>query len=305
MSIIRTRHDRENPFVQLTKASLWDPNLSLEAIGLWARILSRPDNWVIHVSELKKSCGIGENKAYRILNELIENGYAYRYQPVKDGRYQAWETHVFEDKHSKEEIKEMFTLRCFPDAEIPDAENGGTTNIDCTNSSPLRVEEEMIYKEGRHSPPPSADASGLTDHFLSKIKERSPQFRPPNLKKWIKEIDCLLRIDKRNLEECKKLIDWSATHRWWNVACLCPSKLRKCYDEMLLQMNAEKDQFVIRENRAYALKMKEKYPEDMKGLSFDEKYAMNRRTGKEVPFNLPAKQFKECLASLFGAQHVG
>ena len=304
MSIIRTRHDRANPFVQLTKVSLWDQNLSLEAVGLWARLMSRPDNWVVHVSELKKSCGIGETKAYRILKELIDNGYAYRFQPIKEGRYQPWETHVFEDKHSKEEIKEMFTLRGFPDAEFPDAENRGTTNIDCTNSSSLQSEEEKKCKEDRLTPLPSAEASSLTDHFLSKIKERSPEFKVPNLKKWVKEMDLIIRLDKRNPEEIKRLIEWSATHKWWKVACLSPSKLRRVYDEMLIQMAGEKDKDIVRENRNYALKMKERYPEDMKSLSFDDKFVMNRSVGKEVPFTLPHEQFKKVLASLFGAEHV-
>ena len=75
MSIIRIQHNRENPYIQLNKKDLWDPNLSLEAVGLLARISSKPDDWHINVKELVKSCGCGKEKIYRILDELIKHGY--------------------------------------------------------------------------------------------------------------------------------------------------------------------------------------------------------------------------------------
>ena len=72
MTIIRTVHDKSNPYVMLNKASLWDTQLPLEAVGLWARLMSRPDNWEVRTSEIQKSCQIGKDKARAILKILIE-----------------------------------------------------------------------------------------------------------------------------------------------------------------------------------------------------------------------------------------
>ena len=58
MSILRVKHDKKNPYVMINREALWDKDLSLQAIGLWARLLSRPDDWKIYVSELAQSCGL-------------------------------------------------------------------------------------------------------------------------------------------------------------------------------------------------------------------------------------------------------
>jgi predicted transcriptional regulator len=303
MSIIRTIHNRENPFVMINKAALWDQGLSLEAVGLWARLLSRPDNWETKVTELTKSCKIGQKKCYALLKELIDNGYAYRRQINGKGGFKCWETHVFEFKVSKEEIKEMFTLGSLAQAPTALSANEDATNTECTNSSSLRSEDKEEYKEAPASPPPSADASALFDLFLQKIRERNPKFKEPNKLKWVKEFDLLLRVDKREVEEVKNLILWAATHKWYRTACLSPAKLRKDFDVMTMQKEGEKEQDLVKRNRAYALKIKEKYPEQMKGLTFDDKFAMNRSTAKEIPFNLPEEIFKKTLVQMFGGSH--
>lgn len=140
MSIVRTIHNRENPFVQLNKKALWDQNLSLEAVGLWARLLSRPDNWEVRVSELCKSCGCGRDKIRSILNELITNGYAFRVQPRTKGKFADYDTYVFEFKMTKEEIKEMFTETDFP-APVSSAPINTTLLIQ-SNNTPILKEIE-------------------------------------------------------------------------------------------------------------------------------------------------------------------
>lgn len=80
MSIVRVKHNRENPFVQLSKKALWDESLSLKAIGLWARCMSRPDDWCFCISELVKHTKEGKKSVYSAIDELIHNGYALRFQ---------------------------------------------------------------------------------------------------------------------------------------------------------------------------------------------------------------------------------
>jgi hypothetical protein len=78
MSIIRVLHNRENPYVQLNKEALWNPGLSLGAVGLWARCMSRPDNWTFRVKELAAKCMEGKDAIYSKINELIKAGYVVR-----------------------------------------------------------------------------------------------------------------------------------------------------------------------------------------------------------------------------------
>lgn len=90
MSIIRVIHNQENPFVQLNKKALWDKNLSLKAVGLWARCMSRPDNWEFSVKELVSKSKEGRRAIDGAIKELIEAGYALRleyYEKSEDGRF--------------------------------------------------------------------------------------------------------------------------------------------------------------------------------------------------------------------------
>ena len=164
MTIVRIKHTKENPYVVLDKKALWDKNLSLDAVGLWARLLSRPDDWQIYVTELCASCDCGETKMYRILSELIDNGYAYRHHSKKkDGKFSVYEYFVFETKTSLEQIKIIFPHLDFPGLGEPGLENQALLSID-----PL----PSIEKETDKKPSPTAPCSKKA--FDIEKKEREP-----------------------------------------------------------------------------------------------------------------------------------
>lgn len=151
MSIIRTHHDKENPYVMLNKISIWDSDLSLEAVGLWTRLMSRPDNWKVRSSELCKSCGVGKDKMRSLLKQLIERGFAYRWQTIaQNGRYTDWETLVFETKKTPEEIKKMFPEPENPSPVKPAPVNSPLLNIDSTKQS---SKDDFKDKRERRRPP--------------------------------------------------------------------------------------------------------------------------------------------------------
>ncbi len=77
-SIIRVVHNRENPFVQLNKEALWDPRLSLKAVGLWTRCLSRPNDWKFSIAELVTKCKEGRGAIDSAMHELIAANYVIR-----------------------------------------------------------------------------------------------------------------------------------------------------------------------------------------------------------------------------------
>jgi len=304
MSIVRTLHNKENPYVQINRKALWDPDLSLEAVGLWSRLLSRPDDWEVSVTELSKSCNTSTKQIYRLLNDLIKCGYAWRQQGrKKDGDFGKYETYVFEFKVSPDEIKEMFTVAHFTLSGDALSVQCPTTNTDLTkSSSSLRSEEEICKKV--EAPPPSADAELLTDFFLGKIRERNPAFKEPNRQQWLRDFDLLLRIDSRNADQTKLLIEWAADDNWWSHACLSPSKLRKDYDKMVMQKSSANVKNNSKINIAYAKSLKEKYPEQMKAMTFDSKYVSNIPAGKEVKLDMEPKIFMEILPTLFGGRYV-
>ena len=291
----RCPHDRENPYAQINRDLIRNPDLSPEAKWLVIYLLSHQEGFNISMPSIIRSQKISKNRMYNMIDECMEAGYLKRVEYLQQGKkrfkYFISETPKF---------KNILLCPQNQDTEIQYPENEDRKK---EQSSSYEEEKKEQYKETPASPPPSAAAEGMSEFFLSKIRERNPGFKEPNLKKWTSEMDCLLRIDKRDPEEVKELITWAATHKFWKVGCLSPSKLRKDYDVMMTQKIISNEDAVVRKNREYCLNLKDKYPEQLKKLKFDDKYVGNRETGKEIPFTLPHERFKEIFISIFGGRN--
>lgn len=194
MSIIRVSHSKENPYVIINKKALWDKNLSLEAVGLWARLLSRPDNWQIDVLELCRSCDCGETKMYRLVNELIDNGYAYRYQLKGRGsKFTGCEYVIFETKKTLEEIQIILPLHAFPDADDPDAENPEA--VSPMKNDPLLSNKEQISKkehierEREPAPAPKKPFGKFVKLEEKEHAELVTKFGEPTIERYIQKIN--------------------------------------------------------------------------------------------------------------------
>lgn len=74
--IVRASHDKENPYFMMLRATAQNKNLSYEARGLIAYLLSKPDDWEIMIEDLCQECGRG--RVYRIIKDLLEDNYLER-----------------------------------------------------------------------------------------------------------------------------------------------------------------------------------------------------------------------------------
>jgi hypothetical protein len=68
--IIRARHDKDDPYFRLRRATAQDIQLSWAARGVITYVLSKPDNWEVRVEDLIDQGDLGRNAIYRILGEL-------------------------------------------------------------------------------------------------------------------------------------------------------------------------------------------------------------------------------------------
>jgi len=77
-TVVRARHDAEHHYFIVSRQTAQDPDLPLEALGLLAFLLSRPDTWRPNVRELARSRRCSKDKIARILRVLIARGYCRR-----------------------------------------------------------------------------------------------------------------------------------------------------------------------------------------------------------------------------------
>jgi hypothetical protein len=151
MTIRRSPHDKENPYVVINKNCLQDHSISWEARGLLSYLLSLPNDWEVHVSHLSKlykKKGGGRDAILSMLNELIECGYCERVQTKKDnGEFSKLEYHITEFKKSLTQPAEPVAVEADP----VDPSHTKYIPLPCNDKPPPRepfVENESLQKNG-------------------------------------------------------------------------------------------------------------------------------------------------------------
>jgi len=90
----------------------------------------------------------------------------------------------------------------------------------------LKKRKENIYF------PPDSKEYVLSEYLLKKILFHLPGYKKPDLQKWAKQMDAVLRLDKRDPDEVKAVIDFAQSNSFWRNNILSVEKLRKQYDQL-------------------------------------------------------------------------
>jgi DNA-binding transcriptional MerR regulator len=76
----------------------------------------------------------------------------------------------------------------------------------------------------------------LSELLFEKILSRNPNNIPPNLQTWAKDIDLMIRRDKRTHEDIRRVIEWCQADTFWQSVILSTAKLRRQFDKLVLKM---------------------------------------------------------------------
>lgn len=200
MSIVRTSHNKDNPYVCLNKKALEDPKLSWSAKGLWAYLMSRPDNWkvsVAHLSKIYLQRGGKEDAIYRMLKELTEHGYCTK-QQFRDekGAFLEFEYIICEFKI------------VLPQPDKPDAGKPGLGKQG-TNKYRSKKSNEAASKEDTPPPLPTASEQAIAheeekklDKLLKFVKEKVLNLETPQILRWVKKYG--LEYTRMTIAHCWK-----------------------------------------------------------------------------------------------------
>lgn len=240
MSNIRTIKNKCNPYVNLNKKTLEIETLSWEAKGLWAYLLSRPDDWRTNVKHLVSIGKCGKDKIYKILKELKDHDLCVFEQSKQNGRWQPGDYIIFE---SSEEFKKFFRTPKNSDtvndtflnendetkkenlSESSDTELPDTENPDAYKRMNITKEKELLRscKKGATAPvaaaPPPAHPKKndppkkkFIDHvFLSKEEHLKllKEYGEAKTTLMIKKLDAYIGSKgKKYKNHCKTIINW-------------------------------------------------------------------------------------------------
>lgn len=82
--------DSENPYCMVLRAMAQDPGISPKAKGVFLYLISMPPNWKIYHSQLRKALDIGEDYLNSAMEELVNQGYAYRTRERVNGSFRPY-----------------------------------------------------------------------------------------------------------------------------------------------------------------------------------------------------------------------
>ncbi len=106
--IIRVEHNKDKPYVLISKEMLKDQAIDVQSKGFLTYLLSKPDDWKIRPEKLAEEIKEGRATVYRLLKKLIRAKYIHREifkrRDQKTGRFQTGTMYVvFESKECRQE----------------------------------------------------------------------------------------------------------------------------------------------------------------------------------------------------------
>lgn len=121
-SIIRCDEHLKN-FTLLDNTCLKTSTLSMQAMGLFAYLMTLPSDWVVYKSELVNHFSNGRDAVYKAFNELVDAGFITFVEKKNDkGQFNGYEYYIHERPVSEEERtprKERKTDSQEPETEKP------------------------------------------------------------------------------------------------------------------------------------------------------------------------------------------
>lgn len=201
MSNIIKKH--EIPFTQVPNCVLTDIRISLKAKGLYAYLLSKPDDWEFHTECILEEIREGATAFYSAIKELIEAGYVIRYQINENGQFSGT-VYEFIDVWSQKT----------PCSENLDTEKTNTPTYNYNNkyinnkyNNNLSVANEKIDEEEISL---YKDADKIIHRLQDILNKHFNRFFPA--RSWKEQVVKLMKLDKVPADRIFEALDWYEKH---------------------------------------------------------------------------------------------
>lgn len=169
-TVVRTEHNKDNPYVMMDRSIFDNKKLSFKAKGLLGYLLSRPDNWRVIVGDLVNHATDGKESVRTAMDELKRHGYMRLEKRNNDqtGLFE-WTYIVYEKPYTD-----------YPDMVKPDMDNPLLLSNDKVNTESTNKKPKAQTAKPQNPPitPEPAIPSGeelLTTYFGEKAQAPEPR----------------------------------------------------------------------------------------------------------------------------------
>ena len=139
---IKTKKERN--YTVLDNSFIKDVKLSWKAKGVMAYLLSLPEDWTIHLSEIETHATDGKDSLRSALKELKEYNYLKAYQKKENGKFGEMVYIIIENPQTEIPYTEN------PLSEIPLSENQTLLNTNDNKVQSVKNTNNNIPKEKKH-----------------------------------------------------------------------------------------------------------------------------------------------------------
>lgn len=135
--------------------------------------------------------------------------------------------------------------------------NINNTNINNTNNNNISLidikgqnENKKVATDVKNKFATDSIEYKLSDYLYQSILKNDDKFKKPKLDNWAKQFDYMIRIDKRDVEEIKNIIDFAMSNQFWKSVILSSTGLRKNYTKLLIQSKQQENQNKLIKNKS-------------------------------------------------------
>lgn len=245
---------RENPFVQVDKGFVNDPNITAKAKGILLYLLSKPDGWKIYEKDIVNHMKDGKDSIKSGIKELEEVGYITRERVRnKDGSFSGYNYTVYEVLPESPERKSRNgkTDNGKTDNGKPAHSNNNLSNNNLSNNESsdneyikdiVATDVDDIQNNKKSTTSKSSYKYDEQDMVLSKllfkyIKQLDPKAKEPNFESWSNTVRLMRERDNRTFDEIKDVIVWCQNDSFWQGNILSTNKLRQQFSKLVIQKN--------------------------------------------------------------------
>lgn len=135
--------------------------------------------------------------------------------------------------------------------------------------SKVKLSKVKISKDKSELFVPDSIEYRLSDYLLNFILKRNPNHKKPDIQKWSVVIEKMIRIDKRNPDDIKNVIEWcqndtpdkqkDGTWKGWANNILSTKTLRDKFDKLFLKMKEDVEKPKLHSVTEHNLKLAEKF----------------------------------------------
>jgi hypothetical protein len=225
-NIVKKAKNKDNPYAQIDKAMLNNPEISLKAKGLLSLLLSKPDDWETIIENLVNSSLDGWDSVKSGIRELDNYGYVIRkrvrnefgeiigsetivydepqHPPKKPVKRKKYKTKPKEDNPSEVELQGFKLKEDNPSEENPLEENRTLLKQIITNKDNTNQSDQMEFDSIDSMIQFYADKYKLPYARILSVYDRViPQYKAGNVQKFTPYFEKALGQEKVDYEHSK------------------------------------------------------------------------------------------------------